>query len=84
MCLRPQRRGDGEGIEADVPPPLGFVAAAMNLAVMSAAQWHREFVAHLAAERRVLGKPDVVSVDWLSSADEARLRRDEFDVGFVT
>jgi hypothetical protein len=49
---------------------------AVNLAVMSTAEWDGEFVADLAPERAKLGKANVVRIDGLPSADQAGLRRD--------
>ena len=57
-----------------------FVAAAMDLAMMAAAQGHREFVADLAAERWALREAKVVGVRWLPAADQARLLGNETDV----
>ena len=49
----------------------------MNLAMVTAAQWHREFIAHLAAERGALREAHVVGVRWLPAADQARLLGNE-------
>jgi hypothetical protein len=52
----------------------------MNLAMVTAAQGHREFIAHLAAERWALRETHLVRVRWLVAADQARLFGDEPDV----
>ena len=52
----------------------------MNLAVVTSAQRHYEFIAHLAAERWTLRKAHVVGVRWLAAADQARLFGNEADV----
>ena len=52
MGLQPQRAsGDGR-IDTGLIPPGGFIAAAMDLAMMSPAERNRELIADLAAERR--------------------------------
>jgi hypothetical protein len=43
-------------------------------------QWHREFIAHLAAERWALREAQVVSVRWQAAADQTRLLGNEPDV----
>ena len=47
------------------------------------AERHREFVADLGAERRPLGKADVMSIGRLSAADCARLRPDKLQMLLV-
>jgi hypothetical protein len=43
----------------------------MQLAVVLAAERHREFIAHLSSQRSRLGKPQMMRVARLSAADEA-------------
>jgi hypothetical protein len=50
MCDPPKDSGGGSWINPNVVPPDGFIAAAMHLAVMSAAKRDRKLVADLAAE----------------------------------
>ena len=64
-------------------PPCGLVTVAVNLAVMSTAERDGEFVADFAPERAKLGKANVVGICGLPSADQAALRRDEFQVVLV-
>ena len=45
----------------------------MELAMMSPAERHREFVADLAAERRGLGEAQMVWIGGPATADQARL-----------
>ena len=61
-------------------PPRCFVAAAMDLTMVPTTQWHREFIAHLAAERWALREAQVVSVRWQAAADQTRLLGNEPDV----
>src|SRR5262245_3371151 len=48
----------------------------MRSSVMPAAQWDRELIANLAAERARLGKSKVVGVRGLAAAHETRLLHD--------
>jgi hypothetical protein len=83
MRLRPQYRGSSQGINTGSLPPLGFIAATMELAVVATAEWDREFVAHLASERPVLSKAQVVSVRRAASTEEAGLLGDELNVALI-
>ena len=49
MRLRPQRAGGDGWINAGIPPPCGFIAGAMGLTMMAAAQRHGELITDLAA-----------------------------------
>jgi len=57
-----------------------FISATMHLAMVSAAQWNRELVTHLAAECRRLRKAQVVRIGWTPTTDHARLLGYRFDV----
>ena len=81
MGLQPKLRARlTVGLDSNFFPPRGFVATAMNLAMMTAAQWDSEFIAHFAAERWALREAKVVGVRRLSAADQTRLLGDEPDV----
>jgi hypothetical protein len=80
MRLEPQFPRLDHRIHSHLQPPNGFVAAAMNIAMVPTAQWHREFVAHLAAERWALCEAHVVGVRWSPATDQARLLGNEPDV----
>jgi hypothetical protein len=84
VCLGPQLRGRGEWIGAKAPPPLGFIATAMNFAVVNTAERNRELVAHLASKRRVLGKPNMMRIRRLPPTDKTGLPGNELDVFPVT
>ena len=62
MRLQPQRAGGGGRVDASLLPPGRFVAAAMDLAMMAAAERHRELVADLAAERPMLGEAQMMRI----------------------
>jgi hypothetical protein len=66
-----------------VGPPGDFVAMAMQLLMMLAAEWDRKFVADLASERSRLGKFEVVRIARLAPADQARLRGDKPQMGLI-
>jgi hypothetical protein len=51
--------------------------------IVGAAQRHREFVAHLAAQRTWLRETKMMWIAGLTAANEARLGGDEFEVCFV-
>src|SRR4029077_10911392 len=73
-----------EGIYRPSLPPGDLVSMAMDVTVMNPAQGHRELVAHFQPHRPRLGKSEVVGVGGASSADQTRLRRHEFEMGFIT
>jgi hypothetical protein len=52
---------------------LGFIATTMDFAVMGTAKRHRELIAHLAAQGRMLRHPHMMSIRRLAPADETRL-----------
>ena len=80
----PERPRCSEGIDRPSLPPGDLVSVAMDVTVMNSAQGHGELVAHLQPHRPRLGKSEVVGVGWASSADQTRLRRHEFEMGFIT
>jgi hypothetical protein len=76
MYLKPQRAGGDGRINPGLAPPSGFIAVAMDLAVVASAQRNRELIADLAPERSALGESQVVGIGGLPAANEARLRGD--------
>jgi hypothetical protein len=79
----PKLAGNFQRVDADILPPQVFASRAVQLAVMAAAERDSEFIAHLAAERPLLGEADVVRVGRATSAHQAWLGRDEGEVGLV-
>ena len=73
MRLQPQAASRGDWIDTSLVPPHRFIATAMNLTMVSATERDRELVADLAAERRCLGKAQMMSIGRTPAADEARL-----------
>jgi hypothetical protein len=62
MRLQPERASRGGRIDASFLPPCRFIATAMDLAVMSAAERHSEFVADFAAKGPVLCSAQMVGI----------------------
>jgi hypothetical protein len=62
MRLEPERAGCGGWVNVRPLPPGGFVATAMRLSVMAAAERHDELVTGLAAKRPVLGKAQMMRI----------------------
>ena len=56
----------------------------MNLTVMSATERDGELVADLAAERRCLGKAQMMGIGGAAATDETRLLGNRFNVVTVT
>ena len=54
MRLKPEEPGSGERIDAGFAPPRGFIAMAVELTMMPAAERDSELIAHLAAKCTVL------------------------------
>ena len=73
MRLRPKLFGDFERLDLEIFPPHDFIAGLVQLAVMTAAKWDGELIAHFEAKRSGLRKAKMMRVAGLSAADEARL-----------
>jgi hypothetical protein len=56
----------------------------MQLSMMTAAERYGEFVADFKAERSGLREPQVLRIGWQSATDEAQLRGNKSQMGFVT
>ena len=66
MRLQPQRAGGDGRIDTGLLPPSRFIATAMDLTVVAAAQRYNEFVAHLAPKRTMLCEPKVMRIRRLA------------------
>ena len=62
MCLEPQRAGRNGRIYPYLPPPRGFIAAAMDLAMVPSTQGDGELIADLASESPGLGEAQMMRV----------------------
>jgi hypothetical protein len=73
MGFEPQQARRRLGIGTGCCPPGRLVATAMDLAVMPAAQRHRELVADLAADRRRLRETKMMRIGGRAATDQAGL-----------
>jgi hypothetical protein len=80
MGLKPQRAGGGGRIDASFLPPCRFVATAVDLAMMAAAERHGELIADLATKRPLLGKAQMMGIGWRAAANQTGLFGDKPDV----
>jgi len=69
VALSPQRKRNGQGLDACPAPPCGFVAVSVDLAVMQTANRYGELVADLSPERTGLGKAQVMRVGRCAAGD---------------
>ena len=69
MGLQPQRAGSDGRIDTGLFPPRGFIATAMDLAVVAPAQRHGELIAHFSPERAVLREPQMMGIGGPAAAD---------------
>ena len=72
------------GIDVGCLPPATLVTLPVKLAMMDAAQRHRELVRHPAPECARLRKPKMVSLARLTATQGARLTGDEAEMILVT
>jgi hypothetical protein len=73
VCLGPKLARHANRVDACCGPPAGFVAGAVQLAMMSTAERYGELVADFEPERSGLRKPQVMRVGRLAAADQAGL-----------
>jgi hypothetical protein len=73
MRFEPQGARHNGRIYSYLPPPSGFIATAMHLAMMSSTQGHSELIADLSAECPALRESQVVGITGLAAANETRL-----------
>lgn len=83
MRFQPEHAGADGGIDPGLFPPTRFVAKAVQLAMVAAAERHGELIADLAPQRAALCEPQMMGVDRFAAADQARLFGDESDVVLV-
>jgi hypothetical protein len=73
MRLQPKRAGLDGRIRSGLPPPLCFVPAAVQLAMMAPTQRDRELITNFAPEGSMLRKSQVMGIRRPSSANQAWL-----------
>ena len=71
-------------VNPDLRPRRGFVAVAMELTMMAAAQGHGELIADLASERAALREAQMVGIRRLPAANQTGLSSHVSDVIAVT
>ena len=80
MRLQPQAASRGSWVDTSLVPPRRFIATTMHLTMVSATERDRELVADLAAERRCLGKAQMMGIGGAAAADQAWLLGYRFDM----
>jgi hypothetical protein len=83
MGLQPQRAGRDGRINTGLDPPCSFIAAMMDLTVVTPAQRHGELVTHFSAKRAMLREPQVMGVCGPAATNQARLFGHGLDVLLV-
>jgi hypothetical protein len=83
MRFEPQRAGRNGGIYSNLPPPSGFNAGAMHLAMVPSTQGHGELIAYFAAKRPALREAQVMGFRGLAAANQKRLLGHISDVSSV-
>ena len=71
------------GSTTGIPPPRGFVAAVMDLAMVSSTQGYGVLIADLSAEGSALGKSEVVGLRGSATANETRVLGNSPDVNSI-
>ena len=84
MRFQPQRAGRNDGIYSDLPPPCGFIAVAMHLAMVPSTQGDGELIADLAPERPALREAQVMGIRGLATANQTGLLGHMSDVVAVS
>jgi hypothetical protein len=80
----PEPLGNWQGIDLEPLSPGDFITGLMQLPMMAATKRNGELVADFQAQRPWLGKPQVMRIGRLPSADPGGLRGHEPQIGFVT
>ena len=80
----PKSERNRHGIDVGFVPPCALVTLAVKLAMMDAAQRHRELIRYPAAECARLREPKMVSLAGLPATHGARLNGNEAKMIFVT
>jgi hypothetical protein len=83
MAFEPDDTSSDGWINHPLRPPVGFIAAAMDLAMMAPTKRNGKLVANFAAERAVLGEPQMMGIDGSTAANQTRLLGDESEVHLV-
>jgi hypothetical protein len=84
MGLQPKSAGCRHWINAQLAPPCGFIATAVDLTVVPTAQRNGELIADFAAESARLGKAHMVGIARRPPANQTWLPGNESDVLPIT
>ena len=82
--LDPKFVGNALRLDAELRPPSHFIAGPMQLAMMGAAERHREFVADFEAKASRLREAQVMGIRRLAAANHTGLCGDKLAMAFVT
>jgi len=83
MRLNPELPRGADRVDTFSAPPIGFIAGAVQFAMMATAERHGEFVADLDPETSGLRKAQRVGIARLPGTDQAGLPGDKAEVGLV-
>ena len=83
MSLLPKMLSGFKRIDFEIFPPLNLIPGLMKLSMVAAAKRHCELIADLKTDGSRLSKPQMMRITRLSSADQARLGRNELQVCLV-
>jgi hypothetical protein len=67
--LQPKGTRSDQWLNACLQPPGRFVASAMDLAMMTSAQWHGELIACFASQSSALGEAQMVRIGGPAATD---------------
>src|SRR5436190_9389722 len=81
--LIPQLVSNGLRLDPELRPPSHFIAGSMELAMMAAAERHRELITGLDAEAPGLRETQVMGIRWLAATDHTGLCGNKFAMAFV-
>ncbi|MGC1668940.1 MAG: hypothetical protein WA767_11950, partial [Pseudolabrys sp.] len=79
MTLLPKACCDLQCIDLEGAPPIFLFAGLVQLSVMAPAKGHGELVTDFKTDRPRLRKAQMMRIGRLPSADETRLRGNEFE-----
>jgi hypothetical protein len=73
VSFEPQRASGDIRIDTNLIPPCSFITRTMDLAMMSSAQRDSKLIAHLAAQRAVLHKAQMMGIRRSATANQTGL-----------
>ncbi len=76
MGVQPQCAGCDGRINTGIPPPRGFIAATVHLAMVSSTQGNSVLITDLAPEGPALRKSEMMGIRGSATANETRMSGD--------